>query len=275
MASAPPKKPPLKGILKQPKTSTPPPPTRATSEAEQIALRHAAIIQDRKDLESTVLESIVRLTDLPRTRDAPHSSSNPAPSDIAEFKTLVRLFQPSDYDDLIEERNTCGLCGYCLCGSPRRAFEGAGAWKLVNTGRKDFNIVQKKELEKWCSEECARRALYIKVQLNETAAWERAGIPNIGIELLGEDCREITPARQLARELEKLRLSEEWGLAEGLAALALERGDVQTPKRGLVDVDLVENIVTRPPAEPRRQSDDTSGEASHMHLEGHRTKFGA
>jgi len=273
MASAAPKKP-LKGILKKPAASRSAPPSELEGDAREIALKHAAIIQDRKDFEAAITESIIRLTELPILRDPPYSSSNPAPSDTAEFKSLVRIFQPTDYDDLIEERNTCGLCGYSLCGNPRKTFAGNGTWKLLNVGRKDFSIVQKKEIEKWCSQDCARRALYIKVQLNETAAWERAGIPDIEIDLLEEQPAEITPESQLARELGKLKLQEERKVAQESAALALERGDTgEAPKRSLVDIDIVENRAPMPPVAPTLESTKASEDATHLMLEGYQSKF--
>lgn len=57
---------------------------------------------------------------------------------------------------------------------------------MINKGRRDFDIVETRELERWCSTECTRRALWIKVQLNETAAWERVGLPELKIELYPE-----------------------------------------------------------------------------------------
>jgi hypothetical protein len=36
-----------------------------------------------------------------------------------------------------------------------------------------MNIVPREKLEMWCSDECAERALYIRVQLAEEPVWER------------------------------------------------------------------------------------------------------
>ncbi|TPX12027.1 uncharacterized protein E0L32_007330 [Thyridium curvatum] len=276
MASSIPKRP-LRGILKTPQpeeaaaSAAPPPPPRSEEETRQIALKHANIIQERKELENTILESILRLTDLPVARDPAHSSASPAARDVEEFKRLVRVFQPTDYDDLIEERNTCGLCGYTLCPKPRKQFPGNGTWKLVNAGTKDFNIVQKKELEKWCSQECARRALYIKVQLNETAAWERVGIPDINIDLLDEEPQEASEEDQLTRQVARLKLEEDRKTSQQSATLALERGDPST-KRTVdpFDIEIREKTVTSQPSEPKLQGDDDD---SHTLMEGHRPKF--
>jgi hypothetical protein len=85
--------------------------------------------------------------------------------------------------------------------------------------------VKRKELEKWCSQQCARRALFVKVQLNETAAWERAGIPDIQIDLLDEDKSAETEADRTARKLGELKLEDQRQAARDSAALAMERGD--------------------------------------------------
>lgn len=194
---------PLKGILKKPtSTSTPatttnpasPPTTFQASslppppnprDAHAVALQHAHLLQTRKDTEAAILDNLLTLLDLPQ--HAHHPASSPHPDDVAAFNHLLRPFQPSDYDDLITERNLAdNRCGYALCPRPRRRFKGAGTYKMINKGRRDFDIVETRELEKWCSTECTRRALWVKVQLNETAAWERVGLPELRIELYPE-----------------------------------------------------------------------------------------
>ena len=270
---------PLKSILKKntggagaaPRRQQHAPPK---TEAEQIARQHARIIQDRKELETQIFDNINELTEYPLVRSESYSSANPAPSDVAGFKSLIRLFQPSDYDDLIEERNTCGLCGYALCAKPRVTYKGGGVWKLVNTGTKDFNIVERKELEKWCSQKCAKRALYIKVQLNETAAWERAGIPDIEIELLDEESSAAAKSEpeRLAAEMGRLNLEQERKTAQDSASLALERGDTAKKQpRKPVGVTIREKKVTSQ-AEPPSLED--SAAASNI-VEGYQAKFGA
>ncbi len=77
----------------------------------------------------------------------------------------------------VAERNTCGRCGYALCERPHAKQPGTGAWKLVNVGRRDFAIAPRAELERWCSPACARRAMYVRVQLTETAAWSAPASP--------------------------------------------------------------------------------------------------
>lgn len=301
-------KPPLKGILKKSKTSpspTQPSNTPASQAAaartaqqppkqdpRQIAIQHARILQDRKDTEAQILDNVITLLDFPRDRARP--ASDPSPADASAFSSLVRIFQPGDYDDLAVERNLDGdKCGYALCGNRRRRFPGAGTYKMVNKGRRDFDIVETRELEKWCSGECTRRALWVKVQLNETAAWERVGLPDIEIELYpekkdGEDedkdgkadsgsggaasageGKKSEPER-LAVEMSRLQLQEDRKAAKDAMDLALERGDdAKAAPRGKVDVVVREKTVTTQ-AEAPALGDGAEGDS----IEGYKSKFG-
>lgn len=242
---------PLKGILKKttptPTTTLPTPPN--PHDARTVAIHHANLLQTRKDTEAAILDNLLALLDLPL--HISHPASSPHPADVAAFNDLLRPFQPSDYDDLITERNLADdRCGYALCPNRRRRFKGAGTYKMVNKGRKDFDIVETHELERWCSTECTRRALWVKVQLNETAAWERVGLPELKVELYPEkdaagnnkgktaaDGKQESTATMttmtmdqgedgnLAKEVANLQLEEERKAAQDRAALAVERGD--------------------------------------------------
>lgn len=289
---------PIKGILKKPKTSpSPAQPSNAASatstatkartapkDPRQIAIQHARILQDRKDTEAQILENVITLLDFPRNPNRP--SSDPDPSDAADFTSLVRIFQPGDYDDLILERNLDGdKCGYALCGNKRRRYPRAGAYKMVNKGRRDFDIVETKELERWCGGECARRALWVKVQLNETAAWERVGLPEIGIELYpekkeGDEHGSDVPAasgeggksepERLAAEMSRLQLQEDRKASKDAKDLALERGDdAKAVPRSKVDVVVREKTVTTQ-AEAPVLADGAEGDS----IEGYKAKFG-
>ncbi|KAM0562415.1 hypothetical protein ACHAPJ_002105 [Fusarium lateritium] len=252
---------PPKGILKKPKSIK-----ERDVDPREIAIEHAKIIQHRKDLEAEILDSLVLLSEYPLVREPPHNASNPAPSDIAEFKALVRLFQPSDYDDLIIERNVNELCGYSLCARPRRQTGPGGEWKIASNG----DIVKREDLEKWCSKQCARRALYVKVQLNETAAWERAGIPDIEIDLLDEDRSKETEVDRATRELGKLKLEEQRQAARDTAALALERGDPSRGKDKKMNITLKEKDAKAPSTtsdKPEVYDDE------HLLVEGYKTKL--
>jgi hypothetical protein len=117
------------------------------------AIQHAHLIQEQKQILNRNLDAIEQLSDYP-------SSSIPTSSEISHFLTSMVDFQPSDYDALIEERHVNGRCGYTLCSNPPRKPGPKAPWL-------------KNKVENWCSDDCAKRALYIKAQLSETPAWER------------------------------------------------------------------------------------------------------
>ncbi|KAH6890593.1 Rtr1/RPAP2 family-domain-containing protein [Thelonectria olida] len=249
---------PQKGILKKPAQKQP------AVDPREIALQHARIIQHRKDLEAQILDSLILLSEYPLVRGPQYSATQPAPSDAADFKAHIRLFQPSDYDDLIIERNVNELCGYTLCPKPRRNMGPGGEWKITGNGE----IVKRKDLEMWCSQQCARMAMYVKVQLNETAAWERAGIPDIRIELMDEDKSTETEADRTARKLGDLKLEDQRQAARDTAALALERGEPNA-QRDKVEVTLKEKEVEAPA--PTIITPDNHDE--HLMVEGFKTKL--
>lgn len=312
---------PLKGILKRPKKSPATPSaathtlTTTTSDADSntdpnkpdaraIAIHHARLLEDRKAAEITISDNIITLLDFPLHPSQP-PASRPDPSDVKAFSSLLRLFQPSDYDDLITERNLSeNRCGYALCPRKRRRFPGAGIYKMINKGRKDFDIVETRELERWCSSECTRRALWIKVQLSETAAWERAGLPELKIELYPEKetagststpgqekqqqqqqqpCRHDSVeggegrqssragSEELTNGLASLKLREEEDKAQkDIATLALERGDdAKGSATRSVDVVIREKAVITQAEAPSLSDNIAAGDS----IEGYTARF--
>jgi len=265
-----------KSILKKP--SYPAAAATITSKADkdrEIALYHANLLQHRKDIEFEILLSTETLIDYPLAT-APYSASNPSSADAQQFKVFLRHFQPSDYDALILERNINGHCGYTLCPNNRVTDGAAGKYRIVGKyGKaKDFKVVERAEVEKWCSEACARRALYVRVQLSESPAWEREHHGG-DIDLLDEP-KSVDDV--LAAEVEKIDLTDPdtESKKQDAANLALERGDKGfTVKNGLVDVTILEKEAEGP-AEPP-SFDDLSGRLDTMHLslEGHTAKFGS
>lgn len=253
----------------------------------EIALYHANIIQERKNIELDILLNTETLLDFP-------STSPPSPQDIALFKKLIRPFQPSDYDSLILERNICKKCGYALCEKANRQDKGKGGLRILGNGRgkaNEFKVLTKAEVERWCSEECARRALYIRVQLSETPAWERIGVQS-DVELRGEPELPADSLVEIAEELRKLDLSADQKHdakaddvmatdteVKNAADLALERGEggaASTRNKGLVDVNIFEKDVTQVQTAP--SMDDMNAldgefENLHLHLEGHTSQF--
>ncbi|RFU28250.1 Protein-serine-threonine phosphatase/4-nitrophenylphosphatase, partial [Scytalidium lignicola] len=264
---------PLTSILKK---STPATTTTTSKEDRdrQLALYHATLIQQRKDVEFEILLSTERLIDFPEAA-GPYSASNPSPTDAQTFKSLLRPFQPSDYDALIQERNINEHCGYTLCANPRVKETGGGKYRIIgkNGKAKDFRVVNREELEKWCSEACARRALYVRVQLSDTPAWERDahGATAAPIKLLDEPKSQV---EKLSDDLEKMDLDHN----QDAANLALERGDTSSATRnGLVNVTIKEKEVQNPAEPPSLQDEDLSGrlDTLHLTLEGHTTRFGS
>lgn len=146
-----------------------------------------------------------------------------------------------------------------------------------------FKVLTKAEVEKWCSEECARRALYVRVQLSEAPAWERVGVQS-DIELRGEPEMPKSALAEIAEELRRLDLGDEQEVEvenaserRNAADLALERGEGGATKvKGLVDVRIMEKDITRMQTAP--SINDVSAldgqlENLHLSLEGHVSQF--
>ncbi|KAM3433930.1 hypothetical protein NHJ13734_006231 [Beauveria thailandica] len=262
----------LRGILKDSAAA------QRAADPREIAMHHARVVQHRKDLEAEILDSLILLSEYPLVRGPSYSASRPASSDAAGFQTLVRLFQPSDYDDLVEERHVNGLCGYTLCARPHRDTGPGGEWTITRGG----HIVRRRDVERWCSQACARRALYVKVQLSETAAWERAGIAEIRIDLLDEgrldNADDVDAAAGMLANLQ-IEEQERRSRDAAAAALALERGDRPEGVGGglaagkqRVQVSLKERETQMPDVGNLRIGD--GGDDDHLLVEGHRVGLG-
>lgn len=263
-----------KSILKKP---TYPATTSKSVRDREVALYHANLIQHRKDIELEILLSIETLIDYPLST-APYSAANPSSADAQQFKILLRPFQPSDYDALILERNINDKCGYTLCANKRTTDGAGGKFRLIGKhGKaKDFKVVEKAEVEKWCSEACARRALYVRVQLSESPAWERENY-GADFDLLDEPkSLEDVVADGVAKM--DLDYSEAENKKQDAADLALERGEKgYAAKKGLVEIAIQENEVNDLPQAPSLDGQDLSERLDSMHLnmEGHTIKFGS
>lgn len=235
-----------KSILKKPVTSMnePPPSNGQTKQerAREIAIYHANIIQAQKDVESEILEALEELIEFPTSSDA--SSAHPFPADVEAFKKYITPFQPSDYDSLLEERRIANKCGYVFCDNAPKKTSGAGKFKIL--GKKkgaEFKVVEREKADCWCSTDCARRALYVKVQLDEEPAWTRRGgsAPEIQILVGAEEEEDITKV-------------DEQRLEDNMKMLALERGDLEKPARS---VGLVNEVVEKDRVSaPEPPSDD-------------------
>ncbi|PHH59801.1 hypothetical protein CDD81_2568 [Ophiocordyceps australis] len=219
----------------------------------------------RAQLQLDILDNIERLSHFPMTRCANHSAVNPHPSDVAAFKSLITPFQPSDYSDLLQERNVNNLCAYALCPNPRRNLGPGGSWKIMSSGQ----IVPRDDIEMWCSDDCARRALYIQVQLKRAPAWERATLSNLKIDLADES-HGVSEADKASPIPGSLNLQDKEKAEENAAILLMERGAVQSKFKedNCVDVNIKEKE-TKPPSECVF---DTNPD-SHLSIEGYKPRL--
>ncbi|KAI9719352.1 MAG: hypothetical protein M1828_006253 [Chrysothrix sp. TS-e1954] len=215
-----------KSILKQsPPTKTTSPAqadsTRYTQRHRQIAVHHATIIQQQKDVEGQILENLEELIDFPLGGGA--NASRPSSTDAARFLFLVAPFQTADYDALIEERNADERCGYVFCPRARPARSQSRAYSVIfNSSRgRDLEVVSSDKAIMFCGADCAKRAMFIKVQLSEVPAWERGG-PGKAIKLMRED-----DELELERKMHHISLSatRDEDLQDAMKELALERGE--------------------------------------------------
>ena len=237
------------------------------------ALYHANLIQAQKEVEAQVLLSTETLLDLPSSPTAA-DPSHPSLQDAALVRNSLRIFQPADYDALIEERNINKTCGYILCLRQNRVEPTPAKLRILydkGKGSEALRVVEKAFLEKWCSDDCGRRALYIKVQLTEEPAWLRSAESSGDIVLLDESGNADV---QLLEGMKNLNVvAKEQDVAAQMKALALERGDDNAPSRsfGLADLDVKEKMDSRgeTPAAPNGVAGD---ELTSKLIEGYRPK---
>ncbi|KAJ5666959.1 hypothetical protein N7462_011368 [Penicillium macrosclerotiorum] len=239
-----------------------------------IALQHAHQIQAQKDAEDMILDRIIDLLTLPSSPSA--NPAAPSPADTQAFKSAIVHFTPKNYDNLITERNFEGLCGYTLCPQEHRTNGGTNQafsfkWGAKGSGPggrgRSMDIVPQEQLAKWCSDECAERALFIRVQLAEEPVWGRraADTDAIKIELLEESRahqRKLkagsSSTAAVAASLRDLKIQD----PERARELAMERGDTSLPLRqGRVDVQIKEkehNVQSTARA-PQMRAEDAMG----------------
>ncbi|GBG32307.1 RNA polymerase II subunit B1 CTD phosphatase Rpap2 [Hondaea fermentalgiana] len=92
---------------------------------------------------------------------------------VERVRAAVRRFQPSDLDDLAEERKLIGLCGYPLCGkAPTTKVPNV---RVVDVTRR--RIVDAEQARRFCSMDCLHRLELIKVQVPANSPDSRIEIP--------------------------------------------------------------------------------------------------
>jgi hypothetical protein len=267
-----------KSILKNSVVSTNAPPGKKPVNPRHLASarHHATVLEDRKRVEAEVLDAVMTLMDFPSAPDA--DAKRPSPSDAQLFQKAVISFQPADYDALIEERNIADKCGYALCSRPKRKARSTARKQFVDTDH-GVEIVDRKVLEVWCSDDCAKRALYVKVQLSEEPAWMRQGGYLDKIELMVENAEEhqrvlpLHPRQEGATEADdEEAMNAAWAaLEDAKADLALERGekpgDLSKANSDLIQDQIVERVADSAPPQPPSLPSQTSDHT--MAIEGH------
>lgn len=253
----------LKSILK--KHPNPAGSTALSRDARnrEVALHHALLIQQQKDVEARILQAVETLIEFPETVDADPAS--PSLADAVKFKDCIIEFQPSDYDSLIEERHAANKCGYVLCPRPPRRQDTQARFRLLRGSGKgqELRVVATEKLEDWCSPECAQRALYVKVQLDEEPAWLRRGGEAAPIELMTDQSRSVEGSA-ISHQLDSQALSQ----------LARERGESTTPARssGLISSNVVENMAVATATTPTKDAGHSN--TSHSAVEDYEPGYG-
>ena len=239
----------------------------------EAAIHHANLLQQRKDTEMQILESLEQLIDYPT--QASSDAAHPPAEDVTNLKLMLIPFQPSDYDDLIEERNINRKCGYVLCPNQNKLQGSSAKFGFVNGKGKGMKIVDRKVLERWCSPDCGKRALYLKVQLAEEPAWERIGGVGGNFVLFDERpeaAGQTDTTSHIAETLGKLNfMDDEENLVSAMKELAVERGDgnARGNSTRLANVNVVENKHPGQNHTILSNSGDHSGKA-HDEIEGYR-----
>ena len=252
------------------------------------ALHHARLIQDQKDLQNKILDTIIEFVDLPSSPTA--DPGRPSPADVSSVKQGFPPFQQRDYDDLITERNISDKCGYVLCPRPNKKENTTATDRIIWSKKNgsDLKIVPRAELERWCSQACAERAIFLKAQLNESPAWV-TGVKKDAILLLDEVQADRSPPSSTASSSAQAQSStsarqepsrsivdgiRQLAIRDGMSAddeemlrkiqqLALERGKaIRGGAKPDQDVTLVEKKtkgIARPPVAERQDAGSIEG----------------
>ena len=198
-----------------------------------VATQHALSIQEKKNLQGKVLDMILTAYDLPSpaTTDPAHPDS----TDATTFRECLRIWRPSDLDELIQERNLDDRCGYALCRKANQKQTRTKVW-----AKKEGTFVDKRVDERWCSDECKQRNDFVRRQLSSEPAWLRQDQIN-RITLLTD----AAPENELGDLLVQREHERKTNYQE---ALALERG--QTAAKPLQDIPIHEKTNTAEPKPP-------------------------
>lgn len=219
-----------------------------TDRFRESALRHARIIEDQKRIKAQVADLILECFDLPSQQTA--SPSNPVPADAKIFSNALSLFQSTDFDELVSERNIDDRCGYALCPKPNQKARHTGSKVWNRKSGKDFKLLDRAEVEKWCSDACKARGEFAKGQLSSEPAWLR-DVTETKVHLLDE----VQHAKDLAAAIKDLSIRDSGRdvLEAKLKDLSLERGDGVNADVGNIDVVERETTAASDPPLPSVQ----------------------
>ncbi|RMZ76641.1 hypothetical protein DV738_g4802, partial [Chaetothyriales sp. CBS 135597] len=187
------------------------------SHLRAAVIQHGRQVQTRRALQDRIADLIVECSDLPSDHITDPSAASE--QEVAKFKEALGLFQPSDLDDLVVERNIQDRCGYTLCPNANRKapHDGTHVWS------NDVGFfVDRAEYERWCAKRCKQRTEFVKAQLSSEPAWLRGDETN-NVILLDQ----TGPGPQLLRAFSDLSIggSQQAELVARLKDLSVERGD--------------------------------------------------
>lgn len=244
---------------------------------KETAIYHARLLQQRKDAEAQILASTELLLELPSSSAA--DPARPCLQDVTLVKDSLKAFQLSDYDSLIEERNINKQCGYVLCPRPNRQEDTKAKYRILSGkgGSNGLKFVARHTLERWCSDDCGKRALFIKVQLKEEPSWTRVGSSGEDILLVENDRNDQKQLEDDSTVIEKLG-SLNMGLDEDeviarMKALAIERGHETASSRS-ADLQVRENTNFNSEASaPEPPTNEFKFDGASDSVEGYTPKF--
>jgi RNA polymerase II-associated protein 2 len=229
--------------------------TAKTKEQERhlaTALHHAHLLQQQKDLQKLIYENALELIELPSSPDA--DPADPTHEDAEKFKRLISIFQPSDYDELLEERNACKTCAYVLCPRPRPKPQHEGKFKLVYS-KDHLTIAENTGKDLFCSDACARRALYVKIQLSDDSRAERQ-LSGGKIDLMKEP-EKWPNASSLPFRPKKGAVHPKEGIEGAMGNLSITEDEKYSePESRLMSKVVIEKQVKTAPLEPVEGQDE-------------------
>lgn len=228
-----------------------------TKNLRATAVRYAVSIEEKKRLRAKVADLVVEAYDLPSNPDA--DPAKPSTTDVTLFQECLKLFQPSDLDDLVTERNIDNRCGYALCPRPHRVVPGGGEKVWNQKGGKDFKLLSRVEIEKWCSKSCGDRAAFVRAQLSSEPAWLRETHNDV---TLLDDVHSVDDLSEATKSL-SLNHSSTDEMTNRLKELALERGEAEM-KDVSDQVSIIEKDNNPHKSKPPTLGDDV--------VEGHRPR---